>query len=435
MSATLAAYKLVLSLARAVSPLAGSGPSKLAQGLVGRRAAPDTLIHWGTAQRDSERRTVWFHAPSVGEALQARAVIEELRVREPGVQIAFTHFSPSAERLARQMPVDVAAYLPWDLPGPIRHVLDAISPDLIVFTKTEVWPVLVKEAGRRGLAVALVAGTVAESSSRLRPAARALLAESWRALGSVCAIADEDAARLHSLGVPKSVLQVTGDPGIDSAAQRLAAADPAARFVAPFFADPRPTLVAGSTWPSDDEVLLPALDVVRKQVPDLRLILVPHEPDPGHTKVLRRRLTDGGWSAATLSEVERTASVHTVDAIVVDRVGVLADLYTVGRVAYVGGGFHGAGLHSVLEPAAARLPVLFGPRHQSVRAATDLLEADAARSVQGRDTLAEALLTWLTDDGAHDYAARRAFGYVQRHMGAAGRTADVLSELLRSSPA
>ena len=370
----------------------------------------------------------------MGEALQARAVIEELRVREPGVQIAFTHFSPSAERLVRQMPVDVAAYLPWDLPGPIRHVLDAVSPDLIVFTKTEVWPVLVKEAGRRGIAVALVAGTVAESSSRLRPAARALLAESWRALGSVGAIADEDAALLHSLGVPKSVLQVTGDPGIDSAAQRLAAADPAARFLAPFFADPRPTLVAGSTWPSDDAVLLPALDVVRRHVPDLRLILVPHEPDPDYISAVRRRLRDGGWSAATLSEIERTASVHTVDVIVVDRVGVLADLYTVGRAAYVGGGFHGAGLHSVLEPAAARLPVLFGPRHQSVRAATGLLEAGAARCVEGRGTLAEALLVWLTDDGAHDYAARRAFGYVQRHMGAAGRTADVLSELLRSSP-
>ena len=160
----------------------------------------------------------------------------------------------------------------------------------------------------------------------------------------------------------------------------------------------------------------------------------PHEPDPDHVAVLSRRLAADGWSAATLSSVEESGSAHGVDAVVVDRVGALADLYTIGQIAYVGGGFHAAGLHSVLEPAAARLPVLFGPRHHSSRAAADLMVVDAARSVVGRDALAEALVAWLTDDGAHDYAARRAFGYVQRHMGAAGRTADVLSELLRSSP-
>ncbi|MFB3040682.1 MAG: glycosyltransferase N-terminal domain-containing protein, partial [Candidatus Poribacteria bacterium] len=109
--------------------------------------------------------TVWFHAPSVGEALQALAVIGALRQRDPGVQIAFTHFSPSAARLASRMSVDVAGYLPWDLPGPIGQVLDAMSPELIVFTKTEVWPVLVHESVRRGLGVALVAGTVMEGSA------------------------------------------------------------------------------------------------------------------------------------------------------------------------------------------------------------------------------------------------------------------------------
>ena len=224
---------------------------------------------------------------------------------------------------------------------------------------------------------------------------------------------------------------MTGDPGIDSAAQRARAADPAAPFLAPFLADPRPTLVAGSTWTSDEDVLIPVLEVVREQVPDLRLILAPHEPDAGHVNVMCRRLATDGWSTATLSGVEQSGSVHGVDAVVVDRVGVLPDLYTIGRIAYVGGGFHGSGLHSVLEPAAAGLPVLFGPRHQSVKAAADLLAAGAAQSVEGRDLLAEALLTWLTDDGQRDHAAVRAFAYIQSHLGAASRTAAVLSDLLR----
>ena len=435
MSVILAAYKVVLSLARAVSPLVRPGSSKFAQGAAGRRSAHEGLSRWGREQRDAALPTVWFHAPSVGEGLQALAVIEALRERDPGVQIAFTHFSPSAARLAGRMSVDVAGYLPWDLPGPIGQVLDAMSPELIVFTKTEVWPVLVDESVRRGIPVALVAGTVVEGSSRLRPAARALLAQSWRALRSVCAVADADATRLRSLGVREDALSVTGDPGIDSAAQRARTADPAAPFLAPFRADPRPTLVAGSTWTSDEDVLIPALGVARQRVPGVRLILAPHEPDRGHVRVMCRRLALEGWSTATLSAVRESGSVHGVDAVVVDRVGALADLYTIGRIAYVGGGFHGAGLHSVLEPAAARLPVLFGPRHHSVRAAADLMAAGAARSVEGRDVLAEAVLSWLTDDDLRDHAAECAFGYIHCHLGAASRTAAVLSELLRSTSA
>jgi len=422
-------------LARAASPLIGRGSSKLARGLAGRRSAHEKLARWGKEQRDAARPTVWFHAPSVGEGLQALAVIEALRELDSTLQVAFTHFSPSALPLASQMAVDVAGYVPWDLPGPIGQVLDAMSPELIVFTKTEVWPVLVDESARRGIEVALVAGTVAERSSRLRPAARALLAQSWQTLRRACAVADADATRLRTLGVREEALSVTGDPGIDSAAQRARAADPASPFLAPFLADPRPTLVAGSTWTSDEDVLIPVLEVVREQVPDLRLILAPHEPDAGHVNVMCRRLATDGWSTATLSGVEESGSVHGVDAVVVDRVGVLPDLYTIGRIAYVGGGFHGSGLHSVLEPAAAGLPVLFGPRHQSVKAAADLLASGAARSVEGRDLLAEALLTWLTDDGQRDHAAARAFGYIQAHLGAASRTAAVLSELLRPTSA
>jgi 3-deoxy-D-manno-octulosonic-acid transferase len=433
MSAILAAYKVLLSLARVASSLVGPGSSKLAQGLAGRRVAHEKLARWGKEQRDTARPTVWFHAPSVGEGLQALAVIEALRECDPAVQVAFTHFSPSSAPLASRMPVDVASYLPWDLPGPIGHVLDAMSPDLVVFTKTEVWPVLTDECARRGIGVALVAGTVAERSTRLRPVARALLARSWRTLGSACAMADADATRLRMLGVGEEALSVTGDPGIDSAAQRARAADPTTPLLAPFLADPRPTVVAGSIWTSDEDVLIPALEVVREQVPDVRLILAPHEPDAGHVVVLSQRLVTAGWSTATLSDVEQSGSVRSVDAVVVDRLGPLADLYTIGRIAYVGGGFHGAGLHSVLEPAAARLPVLFGPRHHSVRAGADLTAVGAARSVEGQDALAEAMLTWLTQDGLREQAAERAFAYIEGHLGAASRTATVLSDLLRST--
>ncbi len=426
-------YRLAQGTLRALGPVLSRGESKLARGLRGRRGADEVLAAWGRRHRAADRPLAWFHAPSVGEGLQARAVLEALARRRPDLQSAFTHFSPSAEALADRMPADVSAYLPWDLAGPTDRVLDALRPDALVFTKTEVWPVLVERAARRGVPSALVAGTVPPGAGRLSPRARRFLGPTWARLELACAIADEDAARLVELGVREEAVRVTGDPGIDSAAQRARAADPAEPWLAPFHADPRPTVVAGSTWPPDEAVLLPAMDRVRGEVAEVRLVVAPHEPGEDHVGGLVEELRDRGWSAGTLAEAER-GGAGGLDAVVVDRVGVLAHLYTVGMAAYVGGGFGDDGLHSVLEPAAAGLPVAFGPRHANARAAGDLLSAGGAAEVDGAESLARKLLPWLTDPGARSYAAARAIGYIDRHLGAAARTAALLDELLLRTP-
>jgi len=257
------------------------------------------------------------------------------------------------------MPSDASEYFPWDIPSVIRPVLEAVAPDLVVFTKTEVWPVLVEEAVRRGIPVAMVGAALPPGAGRARPLARAFLRPTWERIAALGAISEADAEGFRSLGVSSAAVQVTGDPGIDSAARRAHAAAPEATYLAPFHRDARPTIVAGSTWPADDVVLLPALHELRSRVDGLRVILAPHEPESGHVSDLLGRLAGGGWRAATLGEVEKRGTAADLDAVVVDRVGVLAHLYTVGTVAYVGGGFHDAGLRSVLEPAAARLPVAF----------------------------------------------------------------------------
>lgn len=366
-------YRVVQEAARALVPVLARGDSKVARGLRARRDAHEILARWAASERDPSRPAIWLHAPSVGEGLQARAVLEALKARREELQVVFTHFSPSAEMLAREMPADVSGYLPWDLVAPMARVLDAVRPDAVVFAKTEVWPVLVGEAVHRGVPSVLVAGTLAAEAGRLRWPARDFLRPTWSSLEGVAAIAQEDGARFVELGVRADRVTITGDPGVDSAATRARAADPSAPWLAPFYADDRPTVVAGSTWPADDAVLLPALLATRERVRDVRAVLAPHEPGEEYVAGLLDRLSAEGWRAASLSRVERAGSVQEVDAVVVDRVGVLAHLYTVGTVAYVGGGFHRAGLHSVLEPAAAGIPVCFGPLHVNARAAGELL--------------------------------------------------------------
>src|SRR5213078_1088165 len=246
-------YRLSMRLAQRALPLAARFDKKLARGLDARRGVTDRLSAWAQAHRDPKRPLLWVHAPSVGEGLQAKPVLEAVRAEAPHWQLAYTFFSPSAERLARTLPVDVADYLPLDRPGEVTAVLEALKPAALVFSKLDVWPELTLAAARRGVKLGLISATVAPHSSRLRWPARGWAEPAYRALDSVGTISEEDGERLELLGARPETIAVTGDTRYDSVAERAERLDktrePLARLAATS-ADTF-TIVAGSTWPSD----------------------------------------------------------------------------------------------------------------------------------------------------------------------------------------
>ncbi len=424
------AYSSAVTLARAVTPVLGAGSSKLARSLQGRSEAGPRLVAWCAEDRDPSRPLVWFHGPSVGEGLQARAVLTALRELRPDIQSVFTHTSPSAEGLARSMDVDVADYLPWDSGGAFRGLMDVLAATAIVFSQREVWPGVAREAARLDIPVVLAAATLPEDARRIRPAARWFLEPTFARVREVLAIADPDGARFAQLGVPPDRVVVTGDPGVDSAWARSRAADPGSSHLRPFVGQPAPTVVAGSTWPADEAVLVPAMKKVRQAVSGVRLIVVPHEPTPAHVSAVEVALEADGWTARRLSDVIKRGSLSGAGAVVVDSVGVLSDLYTVGSAAVVGGAFDQTGIHSVLEPAAAGIPSAFGPHHENSRAAGELEAEGAARVASDAEGLAEILATWLTDDEARRRAGAAGRAYLERHRGASRRSAERIAALL-----
>ena len=423
------AYAGATSAARALVAVAPSSERKLWRGLAGRRGLQERLVHWGATQRDPARPLLWMHAPSVGEGLQARVVLEHLRARRPDVQIAYTFFSPSAVSFAASVPADLRDYLPIDSPVTVRRALEALRPSALVFSKLDVWPELVFQAARHGVRLGLVSGTVAGGSSRLRVPARALLRDAYAALDVAGAIASEDAERLVALGVRPDRVRVTGDTRYDQVWARARASDLSSPFLTRL-SSARPTLLAGSTWPSDEAVLLPAWIEARRIVPDARLIIAPHEPTERHLGPIEE------WAARhnlTLRRLGKLDDSVTPDVLLVDRVGVLGALYAVSLCAYVGGGFHAAGLHSVLEPAAFGAPVLIGPRHQNSADAQALLKAGGATSAATATAIAAQLVRWLNDRPERDRAGQRAARVVEAGLGAAERSCGLVLELLDSA--
>lgn len=423
------AYTTAGQLARLAAALApvGERPNggKLVRALRARHGIRARYAAWAD-QRDLSRPLLWMHAPSVGEALQARPILELLRRQYPEVQLAFTFFSPSAEGLAHALAVDFADYLPFDTAGDVRVALDALRPTALVFSKTDAWPVLLEEAARRGVKLGMISGTLSPVSSRQGGLATRLLRESYALFDAVGAISEEDAQRLVRLGVRPEAVTVTGDTRYDQVWERARSVDRASP-VLQVLAN-RQALVAGSTWPPDEEVLLPAWVALLRDYPDLRLIVAPHEPRTAAVSTIEEWAARHRLRSARLgNSLEGLASA---DVVVVDRVGVLGDLYAVASVAFVGGGFHAAGLHSVLEPAAFGVPVVFGPRYGSSRDAALLLRARGARSVATVDETVEVLAQWFGDAAARRAAGEAARALVEAGTGAAERTLGLVLHLL-----
>ncbi len=326
----------------------------------------------------------------------------------------------------------MADYLPLDRPGEVTAVLEALQPTALVFSKLDVWPELTLAAARRGVKLGLISATVAPHSSRLRWPARGWAEPAYRVLERIGTISAEDGRRLEQLGARPGAIEVTGDTRYDSVAERAErfdrTRDPFARLaIAPAGTF---TIVAGSTWPADEAVVLPAFVDLLAQVPGARLILAPHEPNPDHLAGIAQAAKRVHLPRPVrLSQVEHTSSAPVI---VVDRVGILADLYALADVAFVGGGYHRAGLHSVLEPAVFGVPVAVGPHWHMSRDATLLIERGGAvaLSADGRQQLHSQWLVWHHDPGARTKAGSAGKNLVREGRGAAERTTALVKRLV-----
>ena len=416
-------YALAGAASHALVAAVPAGDSKFRRGLSARRGIVERYTRWAAASRDLARPLVWFHAPSVGEGLQALPVIELVRTRRPDIQIAYTFYSPSAEAFSRSVRADFVDYLPFDTYDDADAIVSALRPTALVFSKLDIWPALTERAAAGRVAVGVISATLPESSGRRGVFARAVLGDAYRSIDRVGAIDQKDGERLREQGVRPERISVTGDTRYDQVWSR--AHRPPSAFVQSL-RSARPTLVAGSTWPSDEEHLLPAWTRIRDKIPDARIIIAPHEVSSRHLQSIEN------WArghALTLARIDADDATGA-DVILVDRFGILGDLYALGDVTYVGGGFQAAGLHSVLEPAAFGVPVLFGPRHEKSRDAGRLIVSGGGAAVTREADLSLRLADWLGSLPARDVAGAAARAMVQSGLGAAERSFALVSALL-----
>ncbi len=220
-------------------------------------------------------------------------------------------------------------------------------------------------------------------------------------------------------------VHVTGDTRADQVVSRweAAAGGPVAAALAAWGGR---RLVLGSTWPPDEAIWLPGLPALLDHHPDLRVVLVPHEPRPARLSDIEGRLARRGVPAARLSAfLAGDAAAAAVRCVVVDSVGVLAEIYRAGTLAYVGGSFT-TGVHNTMEPAIASLPVLFGPVIQNAAEAGALVAAGAGFVVRRAGEALAAADGLLADPARLATAGAAAHAVVRAQQGATERTLALL---------
>jgi 3-deoxy-D-manno-octulosonic-acid transferase len=417
-----AAAAKVAAVAGAVIP---PSDSKAVIAVRARRGIRARYAAWAAQHRQAAQPLLWMHAPSVGEGHMARPILALMHARHPETQLAYTFFSPSAEEFSRGLDVDFRDYLPFDDAGDMGAALDALRPRALVFSKVDVWPELVRQAKARGVRLGMISAALAAGSRRRGRVARYLLRDTYALLDAVGAVDVADADRLVDLGVRREAIEVTGDTRFDQVWQRAQSVDRTTGMLHKLASD-RPTLVAGSTWPADEGPLLEAIQRVRARVPALRVIIAPHELNAGHLDPIVQWASKAGLSLARVDAVDAAAA----DVILVDRYGVLGDLYALATVTFVGGGFHGAGLHSVLEPASYGAPVLFGPQHHKSRDALMLIASDGARAVESAAQIEMVLSELLADAARTRRLGDNAREMVRRGTGAAAKSLALVERLM-----
>ena len=393
---------------------------KIREGIKGRKRVFAELANRLQTARHLEK-TAWFHFTSVGEFEQAKPLIEAIYAE---TRIVLTFFSPSVAPNAQSYPyADAAVYLPLDTLRNAERLIQLIEPSLIVFSKFDIWPNLVWKTSKQGIPIIVVAGTLHAASKRLSRFAKPFFRSVHRHIRVHCAISEADAARFQELCSPAHEIVVTGDTRYEQVYRRAVSVEPDTEFFPGQATLKRLILIAGSTYTEDEKVLLPAYQLLRQNMPGdyPHLILVPHEPTPERIKEIRGHLDREKLAYLCFSELTAEVDLSAVDVLIVDRVGLLAKLYALGDIAFVGGSFRGS-VHNVMEPAAMAKPVIFGPTIQNAHEASLLVDRGGAKLVRTAQELADAIELWLEDTDARTTAGNIGKQLIEENLGAVERT-------------
>jgi 3-deoxy-D-manno-octulosonic-acid transferase len=368
-----------------------------------------------------QRRVVWVHCASLGEFEQGRPLIDKLRSRHPDIFILLTFFSPSGYEVRKGYPAaDYVCHLPFDFWWVACRFVRIAAPDVAVFVKYEFWYHYLKALKRQGAKTYVISAIFREQQAFFDRLYGKFFVRILGFCEHIFVQDDESLDLLDSVGVHNA--SYAGDTRFDRVLEVAASASALpqlAQLTSPAYL----TLVAGSTWPPDEELLAGLVN----KTPNMKLIIAPHEVSEGDVRSLLTLFEKPAIRYSQWRENMDSVNLDEYSIFIVDAVGFLASLYRFGDIAYVGGGF-GVGIHNILEAAVFGIPVIFGASYKKFREATDLVALGGAFPISSAMELLTVVGTLSLHRQRYEKCCSVCRAYVQQHKGA---TEVILSSIIQ----
>ncbi len=398
-------YKQLVSLAA----IKNAKARKLSQG-------QKELFGYLTQKADSQGGYIWIHASSLGEFEQGRPLIESIKQNRPEAKILLTFFSPSGYEVRKEYNgADLVCYLPFDLPGNVHRFLDLVKPTCAIFIKYEFWANYLNELNRREIPTYIISAIFRPQQVFFHPYTYGNFFRRLLYNFTHLYVQDENSQQLLE-GIGITNVTIAGDTRFDRVCNIRQAAKELPSVES--FTSNRPTLIAGSSWPKDEEILI---DYFNRH-PQLKLILAPHEIHESHLQFIEKLLKRPAvrYSQATPEAIAQS------DCLIIDCFGLLSSIYRYGTLAYVGGGF-GVGIHNIAEAAVYGIPVIFGPNYDRFKEAHELIACQGGFTIHNEKEFIDLADQLLSNPDKLNDAGNRAGHYIASNSGATGI---ILNDLL-----
>lgn len=359
------------------------------------------------------RKRIWFHCASLGEFEQGRPLLERVKKEKPDWEIILTFFSPSGYEVRKNYPLaDHICYLPLDTRANAKKFADIVQPDIAVFVKYEFWFNFLSVLKERKTQTYLISAIFRNDQLFFRWYGR-WFRKKLDVYDHIFTQDDDSAELIRKSGI--SSVSLAGDTRFDRVSEIAGSAK--AIPLAQAFSKDRFTIVCGSTWEADEDVLAKALDTIRIHRPvnePLCLIVAPHEIDEPHLQSLEKKFSE--WNPVRYSHLkEENTLTHSM--LIIDNIGMLSSLYRYGQIAYIGGGF-GTGIHNTLEAAVYGIPVIFGPHYSKFMEAAELVKAGGGFPVYSSKHLTEIFIFLMKDTTVYQMASMVSKDFVRTRRGA-----------------
>ena len=398
---------------------------KIRRGIQGRK---NLFAHLKDNLQTEEKVVVWFHIASYGEFEQAKPVLNKLKAESPGLFIFVTFFSPSAYHFIKaSYPVDFICYLPFDSFLNARKFISIVKPRLAVIVRHDIWPNFVWTLHKRKIPVILINASIPPKSSRFLPLIKTFNKKVYDCFTNIFTISNEESERIRTLVSSENTLIITGDTKFDQVYQRTLETEKIQHLLNHPFLKQKPIWAIGSSWPADERFILPAYTKLITQYKDLILLLIPHEPSEQRISEIEAQLKLKHISFIRHSQLAGNSTNFNV--LIVDEIGLLANLYRLAKIAFVGGSFEYQ-VHNVLEPAVYGIPVLFGPKITSQHEALLLVQKKAGFIVNSVEEIVDKIIHFFTNEKIAAQAGKNAKQIVLEHMGATEKTTRLLLKYL-----